>query len=179
MKNIFKLIISVWLPLLVWFTASYFTRSSVDTWYLILEKPIFNPLSWVFWPVWTILYILIWISFYLVWKKNFWVKKNRKYHISFLLTKGKDAWKADRDISELLSIYFFQLLLNFTWSFMFFGLQNPFYWLINIILLLVVIIVNILVFYKVSKKAAYLLIPYFLWVSFATILNFSIYYLNY
>lgn len=153
--EIIKIIVSVWLPLLVWFAWSFFTINSVNTWYETLERPFFSPPNWVFWPVWTILYILIWLSFYIVWKNNFWKQK----------TKVK-------------IIYFLQLFFNFTWSIAFFYLQSPFLWLINILILWILILLNIVFFYKVKKIAWYLLIPYFLWVSFASVLNYSIFILN-
>lgn len=155
MKNIIRFIISVLIPILIWFTASFFTVSGIDSWYVDLVKPFFNPPNWIFWPVWTILYIMIWISFYLVWKEGFWNNKTR-----------------------LLVIYFIQLSLNFAWSFSFLYFWNPLLGLINIILLLIFIWLNIKVFYDVKKWAGYLLIPYLLWVMFATVLNFSIFILN-
>lgn len=155
MKNIIKIIIAVWIPLLLWFIASQFTILYIESWYVYVAKPFFNPPSWIFWPVWTILYIMIGISFYLVWKDDFWKKKTR-----------------------LLIIYFLQLALNFAWSFSFFYFWNPLLGLINIIILLVFIWLNIKVFYDVKKSAGYLLIPYLLWVMFATVLNFSIFILN-
>lgn len=150
-----KLIISIIIPLLIGFISSYFTFGSIETWYLWLEKPSFNPPNWIFGPVWTILYIMIWFSFYIVWKKWFWEnKKVTKY------------------------IYFIQLILNFLWSFSFFYLENPLLWLINIILLWIFIILNIYYFFKVNKYAWIILIPYLLWVSFASILNLYLFILN-
>lgn len=155
MKKYQKLVISIWTSLLIWFISSYFTLSSIDSWYLALNKPFFNPPNWIFWPVWTLLYIMIWISFYLVWKKWFWKKKDK-----------------------LKFIYFLQLFLNFTWSISFFYLENPLLWFINILILWAIIIYNIILFNKVDKNAWLLLIPYLLWVTFASILNISIYILN-
>lgn len=155
MNKYLKVIISILLPLIVWFLSSYFTINSIDSWYIALNKPTFNPPNWIFWPVWTTLYIMIWISFYFVWNKWFWKEPNK-----------------------LKIIYFLQLFFNFTWSISFFYLENPFFWLINIIILWFLIIYNIILFYKVDKKAWYLLIPYLLWVTFASFLNFSIYILN-
>lgn len=152
-----KLLFSIWLTLFIGFAGSYFTMSSIDSWYSTLNKPFFNPPNWIFWPVWTTLYIMIGISFYIVWGKNFWKKKYRTF------TKN---------------IYFIQLFLNFTWSIAFFYIQSPILWLINIIILWVIILINIKYFYKVNKIAWYLLIPYILWVSFASILNLSLYILN-
>lgn len=155
MNKYTKMLFSIWLPLLVWFISSYFTLNSIENWYMDLNKPFFNPPNWIFWPVWTMLYIMIWISFYIIWNKWFWVNKNR-----------------------VKIVYFIQLFLNFLWSFSFFYLENPLLWLINIIILWLVIIYNIILFHKVDKKAWFLLIPYLLWVSFATMLNLYIYLLN-
>ena len=155
MKKIFKLLISIFIPLIIGFLGSFFTSSSVNTWFLTLNKPFFNPPSFLFAPVWTTLYIMIGLSFYLVWSKNF----------------GKEKQK-------VIGIYFLQLFLNLLWSLSFFGLQSPLLGLINIIVLWLVILANIILFFRVSKKASYLLVPYLLWVSFATILNFSIFILN-
>ncbi len=155
MKNIYKLIISVLIPVVVWVLVWFLTSDSINSWYIFLEKPFFNPPNWVFWLVWTVLYIMIWLSFFLVWKSWFW-----------------------KNIKKIIWIYSVQLFFNFTWSFAFFYFQNPFFGLINIILLLFLIIYNIYLFYQIDKKSAYLLIPYLLWVSFATLLNLSILILN-
>ncbi len=155
MNKYTRIILSILLPLLVWFVSSYFTLNSIESWYLDLNKPFFNPPNWIFWPVWTMLYILIWISFYIVWNKWFWTNK-----------------------SKTKIVYFIQLFLNFLWSFSFFYLESPLLWLINIIILWVIIIYNIILFCKIDRKAWFILIPYLFWVSFATILNLYIYLLN-
>jgi len=126
------------------------------SWYNTLSKPFFSPPNWVFAPVWTILYILMAISFYLVWRHGF---KNK--NVKFALMN-----------------YGFQLLLNLIWSPVFFGLHSPGWGLAIIILMLYFISQTIRSFMKVDKNAAYLLYPYILWVGFATILNFSVWYLN-
>ena len=155
MKKYTKILISIWLPVLIGSISSYFTLNSIESWYMTLNKPFFNPPNWIFWPVWTLLYVLIWISFYLVWNKWFWRNKNK-----------------------LKTVYFLQLFLNFLWSFSFFYLENPLLWLINIIFLWIFILYDIFLFYKIDKKSWILLIPYLLWVSFASILNLYIYLLN-
>lgn len=155
MKNLFKFIISILIPLFVGFAGSFFTSNSVSTWYTTLNKPYFNPPSWIFGPVWTLLYIIIWISFYFVWLQNFGHKNK-----------------------QVLSIYSFQLFLNLIWSVLFFWIQNPLFSLIEIIILWFVILANIIIFYRIKKISGYLLIPYLLWVSFATILNYFIFILN-
>ncbi|MEM2121650.1 MAG: TspO/MBR family protein [Candidatus Woesearchaeota archaeon] len=135
-----------------------FTSKSVNTWYPTLNKPFFNPPNYLFAPVWTTLFLLIGISFYFVWKKDFGKKRKTKF--------------------LCLSIYFTQLFFNFLWSFLFFGLKNPLLAFVDIIFLWFLILTNIIVFYKINKISGYLLIPYLLWVSFATILNYYIIILN-
>ena len=137
------------------FLGSFFTRNSIDSWYKLINKPFFNPPNWIFSPVWTILFIMIGVSFYLVWEKDF--GKNKK---------------------QTLIVYGMQIGLNFLWSILFFGLRNPLLGLIEIIILWCTILFNILIFHKINKTAGYLLIPYILWVSFATILNLAIFILN-
>ena len=155
MKKIFKLVISIFIPLFIGFLGSFFTASSVNSWYTAINKPSFTPPNWIFAPVWTTLFILIGLSFYFVWIKGF----------------GRERKKA-------VTVYFFQLLLNLSWSLFFFGLRSPLIGLIDIIALWFAVIANIIIFHRISKKAGYLLIPYLLWVSFAAILNFSIVILN-
>jgi translocator protein len=152
MKKIYKLIISIIIPFIASAIGSFFTVSSVSTWYLTLVKPSFNPPSWVFGPVWTLLYLLMGISLYLVWTNN--------YH------------------KKALTFFGIQLTLNALWSILFFGLQNPLAAFIEIIFLWTSILITIIYFYKINKSSAYLLIPYILWVSFAAILNLAIVLLN-
>ena len=155
-RKITKIVITVVICLLICFLSSFATQSSVNDWYLTLNKPSFNPPNWLFAPVWTILYVLMGIAAGVVWGKGFhhvWVK-TALYHFGF------------------------QLLLNALWSITFFGLKNPLAALFVIIVLLVMIILTIKWFRVVSKKAALLMIPYLLWVSFATILNYKIWELN-
>lgn len=155
-KKIIQAIVSILGCLSVGIVGALFTTPVIPTWYDTLSKPFFSPPAWVFGPVWTILYIMIGISLFLVWTK-----------------------KADSDIKRsALYIFFAQLFLNAIWSPIFFGLQSPFTALIIIALLWVTIIININIFYKVSKTAALLLVPYLLWVSFATVLNFALWQLN-
>jgi tryptophan-rich sensory protein len=149
------LLISIVICNLAGALGSIFTARTVDTWYIELVKPSFNPPSWVFGPVWTTLYILMGISLYLV-----WIDRKKKFK------------------KPALTVFGIQLALNALWSILFFGLQSPFYAFIEIIFLWAFILASIYYFYKISKPAAYLLIPYIAWVSFAAILNFFIYYLN-
>lgn len=133
-----------------------FTASAIPNWYVTLNKPFFAPPNWIFGPVWTLLYFLMGVSFYLIWKQG-WNKK-----------KVKIAGK-----------YFFaQSALNFIWSPIFFGLRSPELGLIVIIAMWVFIVLTMKKFYKLSKPAFYMLVPYLLWVSFATLLNAAIVLLN-
>ncbi|MFZ0390351.1 MAG: TspO/MBR family protein [Calditrichia bacterium] len=124
-----------------------------DEWYRMLQKPSFNPPSWIFGPVWTFLYILIGISGFLAWENR---------------GSSKTAFW----------VFGLQLLLNGLWSYVFFGLHLIWGAFLVIILLLISIIVNGLLFYRIKKSAGYLFIPYLLWVMFATALNLSIGLLN-
>lgn len=150
------LLISIGVCELVGLAATPFTINAIPTWFVFLHKPIYSPPNWVFGPVWTILYFLMGIAAYLVWVKG--IKK--------------------KIIREALLIFTIQLLLNFLWSLFFFEFHSPVLGLVDIVLLLVSIMVTMLEFDKISKAAAYLLIPYLLWVSFAYVLNFSIFILN-
>ena len=129
---------------------SIFTFSAIPNWYAYLNKPFFNPPNWIFGPVWTTLYTLMGISVYLVWKKR----------------KGIPFW------------FWVQLVLNALWSILFFGLQNPILAFVGVIFLWLSIFLTITSFYRIHKTAAYLLVPYLLWVTFASLLNASIALLN-
>jgi translocator protein len=155
MKNIFTLIACIAIPLIVGGIAGIAPSGSDNEWYASLNKPVFNPPDWVFGPVWTILYLLMGISLYLIWKSP--ASPIRKL---------------------ALLIFGIQLVLNFAWSFIFFFFQQPGYALIEIVVLWFSILAMIIVFHRINKVAAYLQVPYLLWVTFATFLNASIWWLN-
>lgn len=155
-KKLIYIAISVGVCLVIGFLSGFATQSSVNDWFLTLNKPNFNPPNWVFAPVWTVLYIMMGVAAGLVWAKGFhhlWVK-TALYHFGF------------------------QLLLNASWSIAFFGFKEPFWALVVIFTLLVLLILTIRWFRIVSKLAAWLLVPYLLWVCFATALNYKIWELN-
>lgn len=154
--NIFKFIIAVAASQAAGIIGSIFTVSSVGTWYATIVRPEFAPPNWVFAPVWTTLFALMGIAAFLIWKK------------------GLDR----KDVKIALGIFLGQLVLNTLWSVIFFGLQNPGGALVEIIFLWLAILATIVAFYRVSKAASYLLVPYILWVSFATYLNYAIWTLN-
>ena len=155
-NKIVRFIASIIICQLAGIIGSFFTSSSISTWYVGIAKPSFNPPNWVFAPVWTALFILMGVSLYFVWVKGFKAK----------------------GVKTGLLLFSIQLILNIFWSVFFFGLQNPLIAFIEIIVLWIAILLTILKFYKVSRTAAYLLIPYLLWVSFAAILNLAILVLN-
>lgn len=154
-SNISKLVVSLLLPLSVGAVAGMFTSKAIPTWYASLNKPFFSPPNWVFGPVCTTLYIILGISFFLIWKES-----PSKY----------------RNLA--IKVFSLQMLLNFVWSFIFFYFNMIGAALIEIILLWVSIVGMIYLFYKIKPLASYLNIPYLLWVSFATILNAGYYFLN-
>lgn len=132
------------------------TLQSVKTWYPTLNKPTFNPPDWLFRPVWTTLYILIGIAAYLV-----WIRRDKIVHFP-----------------RTVAIYLIQLILNLGWSFIFFYLHEIGFALAEIILLLIIIVINASMFYKINKWAGLIFIPYILWVSFASFLTYNIFILN-
>ena len=152
LSNLWKIIISVLVAELAGVIGSLFTFAAIPTWYATLAKPAFNPPNWVFAPVWNILFILMGVAAFLVWKR------------------GLDK----KAVRVALLLFLVQLVLNSFWSIIFFGLHNPGAAFIEIIFLWLAILATIISFYKVVPKAAYLLIPYILWVTFAGFLNLSI-----
>jgi tryptophan-rich sensory protein len=129
---------------------SIFTFNAVNTWYVTLHKPFFNPPSWIFGPVWTILYLLMGVSLYLVWNTK----------------------------KITLKWFWIQLVLNMLWSVLFFGLKNPTVALLEIMLLWLAILMMVKSFWKYNRTASWLLLPYLLWVTFASVLNLFIVLLN-
>lgn len=155
MNKILLLAYSVLISFSAGIIGSLFTFSKIPTWYAGLVKPEFSPPNWVFGPVWNILYLLMGISLFLVHTS----KKTR-----------------DRDLG--IKLFYAQLILNALWSIVFFGMENPALALLVIFVLLGAVFSVIKIFWRVNKTSAYLLIPYIAWLSFATILNFSIVVLN-
>jgi tryptophan-rich sensory protein len=156
MKHLPKLIASIVGCELVGIAGTPFTLAAIPSWYSTLNKPSFAPPNWLFGPAWTLLYLLMGTAFYLIWKQGF-KKKGVKTASKFFLA---------------------QLALNFIWSPVFFGLRSPQLGLITIITLWFFIALTMKKFYPLSRPAFYLLIPYLLWVSFATLLNAAIVVLN-
>jgi translocator protein len=149
-----RLIASILIAQLAGGLGAIATTPNIPTWYATLNKPFFNPPSWLFGPVWTLLFLLMGIAFYLIW------------------TKKKSPWHPS------LRWYWIQLVLNTLWSFLFFGAQNPGLALVEIFFLWFAIYQTIKSFSPINRTASLLLYPYLAWVSFATLLNAAIFYLN-
>lgn len=154
-SDIIKLVISILIPLALGAIAGRFTAQAVPEWFSLLNRPSFSPPNWIFGPVWTILYILLGISLYLIWKQI--PSKKRNY---------------------ALLIFSLQMFLNFIWSFVFFYFNQIGLSLVVIIGLWLSIIFMLISFYKLKPSAAYLNIPYLLWVTFASVLNAAYFILN-
>jgi tryptophan-rich sensory protein len=156
MQKILKIVLMVVLCVTVGYLSGLVTRESILTWYVTLNKPSFNPPNWVFAPVWTLLYIMMGVAAGMVWTSN----------------------SDEQTTKKALGFFAIQLGLNALWSCLFFGLHNPLLALIEIILLWLMIFETYNMFKKINKTAGLLLLPYLAWVSFATILNASIWWLN-
>ena len=161
LNNFFKLVIAIAVSEAAGVIGSFFTISAIPTWYAGLVKPALNPPAWVFGPAWTTLYALMGIAAWLVWRQ--WDQGDPSIQLR---------------VKTALTIFGLQLFLNAIWSIIFFGLQSPGWALVDIALLWFAIVWTIIIFYKISKPAAYLLVPYLLWVSFAMYLNYAIWALN-
>lgn len=151
-----RLVISIIIVFFAGAIGTVATLSEIPTWYAALAKPTWAPPNWLFGPVWTTLYILIGVALFLVWRK------------------GSDK----KDVKLALLVFAVQLVLNVLWSVVFFGYHSLLGGVIVVILLWIAILANIIVFYRVSKPAGLLLVPYIIWVSIASYLNYSVYLLN-
>jgi benzodiazapine receptor len=156
MTKIVKLICSVAVCILIGFLGSFATRGSVTTWYADLSRPSFTPPDWTFGVVWPILYVMMGISAFLIWNMGF----------------------DKTEVKVALGIFGLQLILNGLWTPIFFGLHLIGLALVEIIMMWAAILLTIISFWKVSKPAALLLLPYIFWVSFAIVLNASLFILN-
>jgi len=155
-RNLSALIAFIVLCELAGVIGSIFTIRAIPNWYSVLRKPWFTPPNWLFGPIWLILYFLMGLSLYLVFES----KRNR--------AKEKPVFWA----------FGFQLVLNALWSVLFFGMHYLFYSFVEIVVLWISIAVTTLLFFRVSKAAAYLLLPYILWVTIAASLNYYVFILN-
>ena len=155
MKNLFKLVGSILIAQSAGAIGSLFTIQNIPTWYATLNKPSFSPPNYLFGPVWITLYFMIGVAFFLVWKNQ-----------------------GSVSIKVPVVVFSIQMVLNAAWSIIFFGMKSPMFAFFEIVVLWVFIVLCMVTFYPVSRAATWLLMPYFLWVSFASVLNFKILTLN-
>lgn len=154
-KNTLVLVGAILIAQLAGIVGGFFTASSIDSWYIFLQKPSWNPPNWIFGPVWVSLYVMMGIASYLIWTK-----------------------KETKNVGFILKIYGIHLIVNALWSIVFFYFQEI-KWAFMVILILWAMILYItLHFYKIYKSTLWLMVPYFIWVSFAAALNYSIMLLN-
>jgi len=151
-----KLIVSILVCFAAAALGSFFTTPQITGWYAGLEKPWFAPPNWVFGPVWTILYFLMGIALFLVWRKGL----------------------ERPDVRQGVILFAVQLAFNVAWSWLFFGLQSALAGLVGIVILWVLILATLIQFWKIERIAGALLIPYIAWVTIATNLNYAIWVLN-
>jgi tryptophan-rich sensory protein len=156
LRDLLQLLAAIIICQLAGAIGTLFTLPSIGAWYSLLEKPFFTPPNWVFGPVWISLYTLMGIAVFIIWKNG---------------TKQKENKTA-------LTFFRLQLILNATWSIVFFGMQNILLGLINIVFLWILILLTTIRFYKIDSRAGYIMIPYLLWVSLATALNAFLFILN-
>ena len=128
---------------------------SIDGWYAALHKPVWNPPAWIFGPVWTLLYLMMGVAAWLIWREGGW--KTRLWPLRLFLA---------------------QLLLNAIWTPLFFGMHQIGLALVNIALLWLSLAATLIVFWRVHRPAGLLLFPYLAWVSFAAFLNFTLWRMN-
>ena len=157
MNKITRILVVVVTCLAIGYFSGMETRSAITTWYPTLVKPSFNPPNWIFAPVWSMLYIMMGVAAGLVWN---------------YIDHEKEA------VKNALIFFAVQLGLNALWSFLFFGLKNPLLAGVEIVILWLMIYETYTKFAKINSIAGYLFIPYLLWVSFAMVLNGSIWWLN-
>jgi len=154
-RNLIGLAGFVVLTLAVEIVAGVVTSTTVTSWYPSLAKPAWTPPGWVFGPVWALLYLMMAVAAWLV-----WLQRERV------------------SVRSALRLFVVQLVFNFTWSIVFFGFRLPGAGLINIVILLILIVLTTLAFHSVERRAAALMVPYGLWVAYATTLNAGIWWLN-
>lgn len=154
--NILKLLASLAVVVAAGGVGSLATTRAIPTWYRGLAKPSFNPPDWLFGPAWTVLYLLMAVAAFLVWKQGF----------------------NSSGVKLALAVFLVQLALNALWSILFFGMRSPLAGLVNITVLWLVILATIVLFFRVSVLAGVLLLPYIAWVSFAAVLNAAVFLLN-
>ena len=155
-REIPKWIVSIIIVYIAGAIGTLFTLKEITTWYVYLAKPEWAPPNWIVGPIWSTLYIFIGSALFLIWRKGL----------------GR------KDVQVALVVFAVQLIINVVWSLVFFGSHSIFGGLIMVILLWIAIVINIFVFYRISKSAGLLLIPYLVWVTIAAYLQYNLFVLN-
>ncbi|MGB7969579.1 MAG: TspO/MBR family protein [Methanobacterium sp.] len=155
-REIPKLIVSILVVFLAGAVGTVYTLKQITTWYVSLIKPSWTPPNWAFGPIWSTLYVLMGISLFLVWREGL----ERK------------------DVKIAILVFAVQLVINVLWSLVFFASHNIIGGLVMVIVLWISVLITILVFYRISKPAALILIPYLIWVTIAGYLNYTVFLLN-
>lgn len=163
------LAVALGIPFIAAAVGSAATNHSLPSWYRWLRKPAWNPPTWIFGPVWTVLYLLMGVASWLVWRQG---------QLSAEEETTQDQRAAHAEVRGALTFYSIQLGFNTLWSVIFFGLRRIDLALVEIALLWATILVNLISFYRIRPLAGLLLIPYQLWVTFAVFLNVRIWQLN-
>ena len=168
LNDFFKLVTAIAVSEAAGVIGSVFTTPAIAGWYAGIVKPALNPPAWVFGPVWTTLFALMGIAAFLIWRE----------YDKLTLSGVEGLASRKKQITIAFGIFLGQLVLNTLWSIIFFGLHSPGGALVEIVFLWLAILATIIAFAKISKPAAWLLVPYILWVSFAMYLNYVIWTLN-
>ncbi|MFC2076118.1 TspO/MBR family protein [candidate division KSB1 bacterium] len=155
-SDLFRLLLSLIICQAAGIIGSFFTTSAIPTWYAALQKPSFNPPNAVFAPVWITLYLLMGIALFLVWRQGV----------------------NHAGVPMAMAVFGLQLFLNVLWSYFFFGLHAPLAGFVEIVFLWTSILIAMILFYRLNALAGLLLAPYLAWVSFAAVLNLSLWRLN-
>ncbi len=184
--TILKFVISVGVCELAGIVGTLFTAPAISSWYATLEKPALSPPNWIFGPVWIALYFLMGVSLYLVWAafvrgatasqgpKNVKGEEGKKLWNPLSDKLWRGSWREENAVA----IFFVQLGLNILWPILFFGLKLSGVAFIELLMLWVAIAYTIVNFYRISKPAAIVLVPYLLWITFAAYLNYALFVLN-
>jgi translocator protein len=179
MKKTLKLLASIVICEGAGILGSVFTTPAIMGWYATLHKAPFNPPNWVFAPVWTTLFLLMGIALYLVWTKNFKVETSQGVQVKKAWNPiSEKLWSGTWKEENAVMIFVLQLVLNILWSVLFFGLRLPAVAFAEILMLWFAILYTIANFYRISKPASYLLLPYLAWVTLASALNLAVFLLN-
>ncbi|MDP3882948.1 MAG: TspO/MBR family protein [Candidatus Staskawiczbacteria bacterium] len=178
-NKVLKLLASIIICEMAGVVGTFFTTPEINSWYSTLNKPAFNPPSWVFGPVWTALFVLMGVSLYLVWSKDFSIENKIGSSQVKSWNKWSDKfWNGSWQKANIILIFGLQLVLNVVWSAIFFGAHNIGAAFFELLMLWVAIVYTIANFYRVSKWSAYLLVPYIVWVTFAGVLNVTLWLIN-